>query len=57
MKRLIVKFIDGEFCNMRVTRIERTESIVFAYDGEVFIGMFDLGCVYCLYVTEGKEKA
>ena len=57
MKRLIVKFSDGEFCNMRVTRIERTESIVFAYDGEDFIGMFDLGCVNCLYVTEGKEKA
>ena len=56
MKRLVVKFIDGDYCNMRVSRIEKIDSVVFAYDGENFIGMFDLGTVACLYISEGRER-
>lgn len=56
MKRLVVKFIDGDYCNMRVTRIERSDSVVFAYENDDFIGMFDLGIVNCLYISEGKER-
>ena len=52
MKRLIVKWRDGH-CNIPVTHIQRVGDVVEAYRGDDFIGMFDLGSVDMLYISEG----
>lgn len=48
-------------CNIRVDAVERQEDVLFAYRklaGELiateFVGMFDLGSVDFLYLTEEK---
>lgn len=52
MKRLVVNWNEG-YCNLPITRIElREDSVVYAYNGDEFIGMFDLGAVSLLYVSE-----
>lgn len=52
MKRLIVNWGDG-YCNIPVTHIElREDSVVFAYNGDEFVGVFDLGAIAFLYVSE-----
>lgn len=52
--RLIVRGKDW-YCNIPVTRIERVEDVVYTYlDGD-FTGMFDLGTVDALYITEDRR--
>ena len=43
------------YCNIPVTRTERTGDIVEAYYGDLFVGMFDLAAVNVLYIT-GWER-
>lgn len=51
MKRLVVKWGTG-FCNLAVTDIKKDGDIVWAYINGEFIGMFDLGAVDILYVSQ-----
>ena len=51
MKHLIVRWRDG-YCNLTITHITRTGSVVEAFRGDEFIGMFDLGAIDVLYVSE-----
>ena len=58
--RLIMKSKDA-FCNIKVDAIEKADDVVFAYkkpQGGIaateFVGMFDLGSVDFLYVTEER---
>ena len=60
--RLIMKCKD-KFCNLKVDAIEKQDDVVFAYkkpnDGIAateFVGMFDLGSVDFLYVTDEKQN-
>lgn len=53
MKRLVVKWRDGH-CNLPITHIRREECVIEAYRDDEFVGMFDLGAVDMLYVTEVK---
>ena len=50
VQRLIVRGKDW-YANIPVTRIEKVEDVVFAYLGDAFVGMFDLGAVNMLYIT------
>lgn len=54
MKRIIVKGKDWH-CNIPVTKVVRDENIVFAYCGSEFVGMFDLGSVNCIWVSEEQK--
>lgn len=51
MKHLIVRWRDGH-CNLPITHIKREGDIVEAYRDKEFVGMFDLGSVDALYITE-----
>ena len=58
--RLVMKCKD-QYCNIRVDSIEKVDDVVFAYkrpqggmEATEFVGMFDLGSVDFLYVTEEK---
>ena len=58
--RLIMKCRD-QFCNIKVDAIEKNDDVIFAYkkpQGSMtateFVGMFDLGSVDFLYVTDEK---
>ncbi len=58
--RLIMKCKDT-ICNIRVDAIEKQEDVVFAYKcpagsmtATEFVGVFDLGSVDFLYVTDEK---
>lgn len=52
MKKLIVKWRDSH-CNITITHIQRVGDVVEAYRGKEFVGLFDLGSVDALYVSEG----
>ena len=59
-KRLMVYFHDKQIDRdktlcLPVTEIRLEESIVYAYNGESFVGMFDLSAVDMLYVNEVKR--
>lgn len=51
MKHLIVKWNDG-YCNLPVTSIQKDGAIVYAFRDAEFVGMFDLGAVELLYVSD-----
>ena len=56
MKHLIVKWNTG-YCNLAVTDIEKDGGVVWAYINGEFVGMFDLGAVDILYVSQEGGKA
>lgn len=53
MMRLIVYLhgIDG-FVNIAADRVEKDDVFVTAYKGEQIVGMFDIGSVMTLYLSE-----
>jgi hypothetical protein len=54
MKNLIVRS-NGWWCNLSVTKIEKIDDVVFAYRDDEFIGMFSLGSIDALYLSEKGE--
>ena len=59
---MLIMKCDDTLCNMKVDAIERQDDVVFAYrkkDGEItaseFCGMFSLGSIDFLYVTNERE--
>lgn len=59
-KRLMVYFHDKQIDRdktlcLPVTEIRREENVICAYNGEDFVGWFDLGAIEMLYVNEVKR--
>lgn len=52
MKRCVVKFRDGGFCNIEANLLVREEGIVFVFDATSLVGAFDLGYIDAIYLTE-----
>ena len=57
MKRCVVQFTGGEFCNIEADRLVAAsdEHIIMAMKGEEIVGVFDLGCVLALYLSEVRK--
>lgn len=53
--RLIVRGKDWHV-NINVTHIQREEALVFAFLGDDLVGVFDLGIVGALYMSERKRE-
>lgn len=53
MMRLIV-YLNGidSFVNIAADRVQKDESFVYAYRGEDLVGMFDVGAIMTLYLSE-----
>ena len=59
MKKLIVKYREGDeyrFVNIRADSITEQNGFVCAYAGEELIGLFDLGVVYAVYLSEEAKN-
>lgn len=57
MKRLIVKFTDGEFVNIeadRLTQLVDDTNYIVALKSREIVGVFDMGSVAALYLSETK---
>lgn len=54
MKRCVVRFNKTEFCNIEADMIFREDSIVFVCRGTELVGVFDLGYVDAVWLTEKK---
>lgn len=51
--KLIVYFNNSDaFVNIPADRIERNEEWVCAYRGQALVGMFDVGVVSAIYLSE-----
>lgn len=57
MKRCVVRFNKTEFCNIEADMICREDSIVFVFRGTELVGVFDLGYVDAIWLTEKKGDA
>ena len=53
MKRCIVGFVgqDG-YVNMPADRLKKDDSFIYAYNGDDLVGVFDLGTINYIYITE-----
>ena len=54
--RLIVKFTSGDFVNIEANHIRRDESFIYAYIFEELVGIFDMGGIEYLYLSEKKNE-
>lgn len=50
--RLCVVLRNKQFINLRVSRVEIIESILYAHNGESVVGFFDLGYVNAYWLNE-----
>lgn len=55
MKRIVVKGKDWH-CNVEVTDVTREGDVVFASRDGAFVGMWDLGSVNCIWVSETETR-
>lgn len=55
MKKCVVKFKNGYIC-INADRLEREEGLIFAFDGEKLVGVFDLGFIDTVHLCEQKES-
>lgn len=53
--RLIVKGTDWH-CNIQVTDVVlQNETMLFAYDSGKLVGLFDIGAIIAMWISEKKE--
>lgn len=53
MTRCVAKFKDG-YQNIPADRLEREDAIIFAYNGDRLVAMFDIGCLESIWLSEAK---
>ena len=53
--KLIVKAADW-YCNLPVTEVKREDELIFAYKDDALVGIFDVGGIVALWVSEEKEN-
>ena len=55
--RLIVKYHEDKpyHANVACDLIEREDGMVFAYNGDALVGVFDLGIVDMMYLSEERN--
>ena len=54
MKRAIVKFTDGEYCNLEADYIDADDTWVSIHLGDKIVGVFRLENINCVYISEKK---
>ena len=54
--RLIVYFNSNtdQFINIEADSMERKDEFIYAYKGEKLVGMFDVGIVVAIYLSEKR---
>ena len=55
-KRLIAVWEDGH-CNVPATRIEYEQGYAVAFNGDEFVGVFDIGFINVLYISEARNSS
>lgn len=55
MKRAIIKFEDGEHCNLPADHIDADENMVSVFKDDALIGLFNISCVNAVYISEKSE--
>lgn len=56
MKRAIVKFIDGEYCNLEADYIDFDDKYISIHLGNHIVGVFALEYVKGVYISEKGGK-
>ena len=52
MKRAIVKFIDGGYCNLEANYIDADDTYISIHLGDKIVGIFRLEQIKCVYISE-----
>ena len=55
MKRCVVETRSG-FVNIQADRLEREQDVVFVFNGDELMGMFSLGSLDHIYLSETKDE-
>ena len=56
MKLIVYLHGIDSFVNINADRLEKDESFVYAYRGDQLVGMFDVGTVMTLYLSEKRSQ-
>lgn len=56
MKRVLIKTTTETTANLEADRIEYNENLIFVYNGSELIGIFDIGVVQFVYLTQKTVK-
>lgn len=54
MKKCVANFKNG-FVNIKADRLVREDAVIFVYDGINLVGMFDIGVLLSIWLSEVKE--
>lgn len=54
MKKCVAN-VKGGFVNIPADRLEREDSIIFVYNGEELVAMFDIGGLDNIWISEVKQ--
>lgn len=54
MKKCVANFQNG-YTNIKADRLEREDGVIFVFDGDKLVGMFDIGILLSIWLSEVKE--
>ena len=55
MKKCVAN-VKGGFVNIPADRLEREDSIIFVYNGEELVAMFDIGGLDNIWISEVRDE-
>ncbi len=56
MKRAIIKFVDGEYCNLEADYLDADDEYVSIHLDDHLVGIFQLEHVKAAYISDKNEK-
>lgn len=55
-KTCVARFADGSWVNLTADKISHDGNMVTVTDGDELVGLFDMGVLTAIYISERKEK-
>ena len=55
MKKCVANFHSASYVNIPADRLEREDSVIFVYNGDKLVAMFDIGVLLSIWISEVKD--
>ena len=56
MKKVIVKFLDGGYCNLEADRLDCDDKYISVFNGDTLIGIYNIERLEAAYISETTEQ-
>ena len=56
MKKAIIKFLDGGYCNLVADRLDYDDKYISVFNGNTLVGLYNIERLEAAYISENGGK-